>query len=31
VRATRLPIGRWPELVEQWLHTIGMLGAPQAR
>ena len=22
-----LPIGRWPELVEQWLHSIGMLGA----
>ena len=20
-----LPIGRWPELVEQWLHSIGML------
>jgi len=25
VRATKLPIGRWPELVEQWLHTIGVL------
>jgi acetyl esterase/lipase len=23
---TKLPIGRWPELVEQWLHTIGVLG-----
>jgi acetyl esterase/lipase len=22
---SKLPIGRWPELVEQWLHTIGML------
>jgi acetyl esterase/lipase len=22
---TRLPIGRWPALVEQWLHTIGVL------
>jgi acetyl esterase/lipase len=26
VRATKLPIGRWPQLVEAWLHTIGMLG-----
>jgi acetyl esterase/lipase len=26
LRAINLPIGRWPELVEQWLHTIGMLG-----
>ncbi len=26
LRATSLPIGRWPQLVEQWLHTIGMLG-----
>jgi acetyl esterase/lipase len=25
LRATNLPIGRWPQLVEQWLHTIGML------
>lgn len=25
VRPTNLPIGRWPQLVEQWLHTIGML------
>jgi len=25
LRATTLPIGRWPQLVEQWLHTIGML------
>jgi acetyl esterase/lipase len=23
---TKLPIGRWPSLVEQWLHTIGVLG-----
>lgn len=22
---TKLPIGRWPELVEQWLRTIGLL------
>jgi acetyl esterase/lipase len=28
LRATKLPIGRWPELVEQWLHTIGVL-SPQ--
>lgn len=26
LRRTDLPIGRWPLLVEQWLHTIGMLG-----
>jgi acetyl esterase/lipase len=26
LRATNLPIGHWPQLVEQWLHTIGMLG-----
>ncbi|HLI65993.1 MAG TPA: alpha/beta hydrolase [Caulobacteraceae bacterium] len=25
LRAANQPIGRWPELVEQWLHTIGML------
>jgi acetyl esterase/lipase len=25
LRPTKLPIGRWPALVEQWLHTIGML------
>ena len=31
LRATNLPIGRWPELVEQWLHTIGMLGPQQGR
>jgi acetyl esterase/lipase len=29
LRPTKLPIGRWPALVEQWLHTIGVLG-PQA-
>jgi acetyl esterase/lipase len=28
LRPTQLPIGRWPELVEQWLHTIGMLDSP---
>lgn len=27
LRPTKLPIGRWPALVEQWLHTIGMMGA----
>ena len=27
LRPTKLPIGRWPALVEQWLHTIGMLPA----
>ena len=26
LRATNLPVGHWPDLVEQWLHTIGMLG-----
>ena len=26
LRPTKLPIGRWPVLVEEWLHTIGMLG-----
>lgn len=25
IRPTRLPIGRWPALVEEWLRTIGML------
>lgn len=28
LRRTELPIGRWPTLVEQWLHTIGVL-SPQ--
>ena len=27
LRPTPLPIGRWPTLVEQWLHTIGVFGA----
>lgn len=31
LRSTSLPVGRWPELVEQWLHTIGMLGPRQHR
>jgi acetyl esterase/lipase len=26
LRPSRLPISHWPALVEQWLHTIGMLG-----
>ncbi len=26
LRATTLPIGRWPVLVELWLQTIGVLG-----
>ena len=26
LHATDLPIGHWPELVEQWLHTLGMRG-----
>jgi acetyl esterase/lipase len=26
LRHPELPIGRWPALAEQWLHTIGMLG-----
>jgi acetyl esterase/lipase len=30
LRPNPLPIGRWPALVEQWLHTIGVLGS-QAR
>ncbi len=25
LRPTNLPIGQWPKLVEQWLHTIGVL------
>lgn len=25
LRPSKFPIGRWPVLVEQWLHTIGML------
>jgi len=28
LRPTKLPVGRWPALVEQWLRTIAMLGAP---
>jgi acetyl esterase/lipase len=29
LRPTQLPIGRWPELVEQWLHTIGVLSSQE--
>ncbi|WP_245647604.1 alpha/beta hydrolase [Novosphingobium lentum] len=31
VRPTRLPIGQWPGLAEQWLKSIGMLRSPQTR
>ena len=31
LRPTNLPVGRWPLLVEQWLHTIGMLGPQPTR
>ena len=27
LRATELPIGEWPRLVETWLTNIGVLGA----
>jgi acetyl esterase/lipase len=27
LRATQLPIGQWPVLVERWLHTIGVLSS----
>jgi len=27
LRPSKLPIRHWPELVEQWLHTVGMLGS----
>ena len=27
LRPTKLPIGNWPQLVEQWLHTLGVLDA----
>jgi acetyl esterase/lipase len=26
LRKTKLPVTGWPSLVEQWLHTIGVLG-----
>ena len=29
VRPTKLSIGGWPVLVEQWLHAIGMLSPQQ--
>jgi acetyl esterase/lipase len=31
LRATNLPIGRWPQLVEPWLRSIGMFGPEQDR
>ena len=31
LRPSRLPISHWPALVEQWLHTIGMLGPIEGR
>ncbi len=31
LRKSNLPIGRWPDLVERWLHTIGVLGPQQGR
>jgi acetyl esterase/lipase len=31
LRRTDLPIGRWPQLVEQWLRSIRMLGPRQDR
>jgi hypothetical protein len=31
VRASKSPISRWPQLVEAWLYTIGMLGPQHAR
>ncbi|HEX7944960.1 MAG TPA: alpha/beta hydrolase [Phenylobacterium sp.] len=31
LRRPNLPIGRWPQLVEVWLHTIGMLGPQPGR
>src|SRR5581483_7230822 len=26
LRPTKLPVGHWPDLMEQWLRTIGILG-----
>ncbi|MBZ2439459.1 MAG: hypothetical protein G3W71_08690 [Xanthomonas perforans] len=31
LRAKGLPIAQWPQLVETWLHTIGVLDATGAR
>jgi acetyl esterase/lipase len=30
LRATQLPVGHWPALAEQWLHSIHILGPPGA-
>lgn len=27
---SKLPIGRWPSLMEEWLHTIGVLSPPNS-
>jgi len=31
LRRTKLPITRWPELMEAWLHTIGVLAEDGSR
>ena len=31
LRRTKLPATRWPELMEAWLHTIGVLANDGAR
>jgi hypothetical protein len=31
LRATSLPIDRWPDLVDLWLHSVGMLAPRQGR
>jgi hypothetical protein len=31
LRRTKFPVTRWPELVETWLETIGMIGEYSAR
>jgi acetyl esterase/lipase len=31
LREKNLPVSGWPQLVERWLHTIGMLGSQQGR
>ena len=31
LRPTNLPISRWPDMVELWLHTIGVLGPQPGR
>ena len=29
LRPTKLPIGRWPALVERWLHSVGVLSTEE--